>query len=218
MPLVDGRLVRGPRGVLLPGDGLPPGLDALGLRIVHQDAASDVLLRLGAVEASPRTVLADPAVRAAVENAADPPDAMVRSPNTGARVRPDVEAEPAVGHVVVRCDPRLSASASKAAATTTSVGSSAVVRERVRAAELLGHLSADEDRVGALPEVVRTPSLSSTFAPPETRTNGRSTSPSSRPSISSSCSSRSPAYAGRRCATPSVDACARCAEPNASFT
>ena len=27
-----------------------------------------------------------------------------------------------------------------------------------------------------------------------------------------------PAYAGRRWATPSVDACARCAEPNASFT
>ena len=74
VPLADGRLVRGPRGLLLAGAALPPGLDALGLRIVHPDAASDVLLRLGAVEATPRTVLADPAVRAAVEDAADAPD------------------------------------------------------------------------------------------------------------------------------------------------
>jgi hypothetical protein len=74
VPLADGRLVRGPRGLLLSGVALPPGLDALGLRIVHPDAASDVLLRLGSVEATPLTVLADPAVRAAVGNAADAPD------------------------------------------------------------------------------------------------------------------------------------------------
>ncbi|MEP6759779.1 MAG: hypothetical protein ABJA93_00245 [Sporichthyaceae bacterium] len=74
VPLADGRLVRGPRGLLLFGDALPPGLDALGLRIVHPDAANDVLLRLGAVVATPRTVLADPAVGAAVDNAADAPD------------------------------------------------------------------------------------------------------------------------------------------------
>jgi hypothetical protein len=74
VPLADGRLVRGPRGLLLSGAALPPGLDALGLRIVHPDAASDVLLRLGSVEATPRTVLADPAVRAAVDNAAEAPD------------------------------------------------------------------------------------------------------------------------------------------------
>ena len=60
--------------LLLSGVALPPGLDALGLRIVHPDAASDVLLRLGSVEATPLTVLADPAVRAAVGNAADAPD------------------------------------------------------------------------------------------------------------------------------------------------
>ena len=43
---------------------------------MHPDAASDVLLRLGAVEATPRTVLADPAVRAAAcrGHAADAPD------------------------------------------------------------------------------------------------------------------------------------------------
>jgi len=74
VPLADGRLVRGPRGLLLSTDALPPGLDALGLRIVHPGAAHEVLLRLGAVDASPRTVLSDPAVRAAVENAEDAPD------------------------------------------------------------------------------------------------------------------------------------------------
>jgi hypothetical protein len=59
---------------LLPTDDLPPGLEALGLRIVHPDAVHDVLRRLGAVDANPRTVLADPSVRAAVENAGDAPD------------------------------------------------------------------------------------------------------------------------------------------------
>ena len=63
-----------------------------------------------------------------------------------------------------------------------------------------------------------TPSLSSTFAPPEMSTNGRSTSPSRRPRCSSSARSSRPAYAGSRCATASVEACARCAEPNASLT
>ena len=75
VPLTDGRLVRGLRGVLLPGEPLPAGLDALGLRIVHPDAAHDVLLRLGAVEATARSVLADPAVRGAVNDAEGAPDA-----------------------------------------------------------------------------------------------------------------------------------------------
>ena len=68
------------------------------------------------------------------------------------------------------------------------------------------------------PRFSSTPILSSTFAPPETITNGRSTSPSRRPRCSSSASSRRPAYAGSSCATPTVEACARCAEPNASLT
>jgi len=71
VPLTDGRLVRGLRGVLLPGEPLPAGLEALGLRIVHPDAAHEVLLRLGATEANARTVLGDPAVRAAVDHAED---------------------------------------------------------------------------------------------------------------------------------------------------
>ena len=68
VPLADGRLVRGPRGLLLPGAGLehPDRLAVLGLRVVAPDAAHPLLARLGAVEATPRTVLADAATRAAV--------------------------------------------------------------------------------------------------------------------------------------------------------
>lgn len=75
VPLADGRTVRGPRGLLMPGDRLPAGLDVLGLRVVHPDAAHPLLLRLGAVDVGARAVLADPAVRAAVEAAEDAPEA-----------------------------------------------------------------------------------------------------------------------------------------------
>ncbi len=68
VPLADGRLVRGPRGLLLPGPGLghPDELAVLGLRVVHPEAAHPLLARLGAVEGSPRGALEDPATRAAV--------------------------------------------------------------------------------------------------------------------------------------------------------
>jgi len=73
VPLADGRLVRGPRGLLLPGPGLehPGRLSALGLRVVAPEAAHPLLARLGAVEATPRSVLTDPATRAAVANSYD---------------------------------------------------------------------------------------------------------------------------------------------------
>ncbi|GAA4599349.1 hypothetical protein GCM10023194_79190 [Planotetraspora phitsanulokensis] len=86
VPLADGRLVRGPRGTLVLSAGLDhdlgdrPSLDPallgpLGLRIVHPDAVHQLLLRLGAAEATPRTVLEDPLTHAAVAeslNSADP--------------------------------------------------------------------------------------------------------------------------------------------------
>ncbi|PRX01680.1 UNVERIFIED_ORG: hypothetical protein CLV66_12013 [Actinomadura viridilutea] len=82
VPLADGdRVVRGPRGLLV-ADGVDPSrLDALGLRFVHPDAVHPLLMRLGAVEAGARTVLADPAVRAAVEGSldADDPDAIAEA-------------------------------------------------------------------------------------------------------------------------------------------
>jgi hypothetical protein len=61
------------------------------------------------------------------------------------------------------------------------------------------------------------------FAPPMIATNGRSGSAIARPRKRSSFSIRKPATAGRPAprmtsATPHVDACARCAAPNASFT
>jgi hypothetical protein len=68
VPLADGRLVRGPRGLLLPGSGLehPDRLAVLGLRVVAPEAAHPLLVRLGGFEATPRTVLEDAATRAAV--------------------------------------------------------------------------------------------------------------------------------------------------------
>jgi hypothetical protein len=76
VPLADGRLVRGPRGSLLPGSGLPrpERLAVLGLRVVDPEAAHPMLGRLGAVEATPRSVLSDQATRAAVEASLDEDD------------------------------------------------------------------------------------------------------------------------------------------------
>lgn len=77
VPLADGRLVRGARGLLL-GDNLPADVLATfgeyGVRVVHPDAAHENLERLGAVHTSARALLADGAVRAAVEHAADADD------------------------------------------------------------------------------------------------------------------------------------------------
>ncbi|MGW7683082.1 sacsin N-terminal ATP-binding-like domain-containing protein [Kribbella sp. NPDC054772] len=78
IPLADGRLVRGARGVLLPGPELP--VDTLaafgeyGVRVVHPDAVDPALERLGAIPATPRSLLEDSAVRTAVEHSADADD------------------------------------------------------------------------------------------------------------------------------------------------
>ncbi len=76
VPLADGRLVRGPRGLLLPGPDLegPGRLALLGLRVVHPGAVHPLLARLGAAPATPQGVLADPAVRAAVAASYDEED------------------------------------------------------------------------------------------------------------------------------------------------
>jgi hypothetical protein len=95
VPLADGRLVRGPRGLLLPGPGLEhaQALAALGFRVVQPAAAHPLLARLGAVEATPQGVLADPAVQAAVEASYDEEDPgpiadAVLSLVSAARLRP----------------------------------------------------------------------------------------------------------------------------------
>ncbi len=86
VPLADGRLVRGPRSLLLPtedwskvtdaeGNRLDPAaLATLGVRVVHPGAAHPLLLRLGAVEAGAATVLADPNTEAAVRGSLDAED------------------------------------------------------------------------------------------------------------------------------------------------
>ncbi len=80
VPLADGRVVRGARGVVLPGGPpeLAAALAALGARAVNPGAVHPLLERLGAVPASARTALELPAVRDAVAAAAggeDVPDA-----------------------------------------------------------------------------------------------------------------------------------------------
>jgi hypothetical protein len=69
VPLVNGTLARSARGLLMPGS--LTGLELLGFRTIQPDAAHPLLLRLGAVEAEPRTLLADDRVRAMVENSLD---------------------------------------------------------------------------------------------------------------------------------------------------
>src|SRR4051812_11176105 len=77
VPLVDGRTAHGPAGVLLPEHGLPvEHLGPLGLRLaqpaaVEPPAARRLLERLGARPATAAAVLADPAVRSAVETSMD---------------------------------------------------------------------------------------------------------------------------------------------------
>jgi hypothetical protein len=75
VPLADGRTVTGVRGVLLPDADLPAAAaGALGLRVVHPDAAHPVLERLGAQPATARGTLADDRVRAAVQASLDEED------------------------------------------------------------------------------------------------------------------------------------------------
>ncbi|TCC23103.1 sacsin N-terminal ATP-binding-like domain-containing protein [Kribbella speibonae] len=78
VPLADGRLVRGARGLLLPGPEIPvdtlAAFGAYGVRVVHPEAVDPVLERLGAIPATPRSLLEDGAVRAAVEHSADADD------------------------------------------------------------------------------------------------------------------------------------------------
>jgi hypothetical protein len=80
VPLADGRTAHGPAGVLLPDEGLPVArLGPLGLRLAEPDAvappsARRLLERLGAQPATAAAVLADPAVRSAVETSMEAVD------------------------------------------------------------------------------------------------------------------------------------------------
>jgi len=73
LPLADGRVTRGARGtVLLDAPHLAGIARALGVRVVHPDAAHPVLERAGASPTTPRGLLVDAAVRStALAAAAD---------------------------------------------------------------------------------------------------------------------------------------------------
>ncbi|MEO7979972.1 MAG: hypothetical protein ABI807_03615 [Sporichthyaceae bacterium] len=77
VPLADGRLVRGPRGVLLPAQEVgarAADVRLPGLRLAHPDAVHPLLRRAGATDAGPRALLAAPGLRVAVEDAWDEAD------------------------------------------------------------------------------------------------------------------------------------------------
>jgi hypothetical protein len=72
VPLADGTVVRGMRGLLLAdgeshGAELSAALAVLGARVVHPEAVHPLLERLGALPAGPRALLELPGVRAAVD-------------------------------------------------------------------------------------------------------------------------------------------------------
>ncbi|PZF81857.1 sacsin N-terminal ATP-binding-like domain-containing protein [Jiangella anatolica] len=71
VPLADGRLVRGPRGLLVPGEVRPELLAPFDLRVVAPDAVHPLLHRLGAVDATAASVLRDPLVQGAVADLAE---------------------------------------------------------------------------------------------------------------------------------------------------
>ncbi|WP_053204646.1 sacsin N-terminal ATP-binding-like domain-containing protein [Jiangella muralis] len=74
VPLADGRLVRGPRGLLVPGEVRPELLAPFDLRVVAPDAVHPLLYRLGAVDATAAAVLRDALVQGAVADLAESDD------------------------------------------------------------------------------------------------------------------------------------------------
>ncbi|MEV0337804.1 ATP-binding protein [Nocardia sp. NPDC050713] len=73
VPLADGRLVTGPRTVVL-DDMLEVAIPLHWARLVHPEAAHPLLSRLGARSATAADLLADPALHADLEDHPDDPD------------------------------------------------------------------------------------------------------------------------------------------------
>ncbi|MBF6298538.1 ATP-binding protein [Nocardia amamiensis] len=73
VPLADGRLVTGPRTVVL-DDHLEIAIPVHWARLVHPDAAHPLLARLGARSATAEELLSDPALRAELEDHPGDPD------------------------------------------------------------------------------------------------------------------------------------------------
>ncbi|WP_460722763.1 sacsin N-terminal ATP-binding-like domain-containing protein [Nocardia heshunensis] len=73
VPLTDGRLVTGPRTVVL-DDRLESAVPVHWARLVHPEAAHELLGRLGARPATPEDLLNDPGLQAALEDDPSDPD------------------------------------------------------------------------------------------------------------------------------------------------
>ncbi|MEU2043531.1 ATP-binding protein [Nocardia niwae] len=106
VPLADGRLVTGPRTVVL-DDQLEVAIPVHWARLVHPEAAHPLLARLGARSATAEDLLTDPGLHADLEDHPDDPDtadAILRlaahadrealPPWLGLLELPDTEAEP----------------------------------------------------------------------------------------------------------------------------
>jgi hypothetical protein len=75
VPLTDGSLATGPRGLALPDPAMVVAdLSPIGVKLVHPDAAHDLLKSFGAVDGSARDLLDQPRVREAVEASYDETD------------------------------------------------------------------------------------------------------------------------------------------------
>jgi hypothetical protein len=75
VPLRDGTIVTGPRGLALPAEGMPTvDLSVIGIRTVHPDAAHPLLALLGATDDAAAALLAQPQLQAAVEASYDESD------------------------------------------------------------------------------------------------------------------------------------------------
>ncbi|MRH91416.1 ATP-binding protein [Nocardia sp. SYP-A9097] len=73
VPLADGRVVTGPRTVVL-DDQLESAIPVHWARLVHPEAAHELLGRLGARAATPEDLLNDPALQAILEDDPSDPD------------------------------------------------------------------------------------------------------------------------------------------------
>ncbi|WP_245663218.1 sacsin N-terminal ATP-binding-like domain-containing protein [Nocardia inohanensis] len=73
VPLVDGRVVTGPRTVVL-DDQLETAIPVHWARLAHPEAAHELLGRLGARTATPEDLLSDPALQAILEDDPSDPD------------------------------------------------------------------------------------------------------------------------------------------------
>ncbi|WP_330183563.1 ATP-binding protein [Nocardia sp. NBC_01503] len=87
VPLTDGRVVTGPRTVVL-DDQLESAIPVHWARLVHPEAAHELLGRLGARAATPEDLLNDPALRAILEDDPSDPDTVEAVLNLAANAIP----------------------------------------------------------------------------------------------------------------------------------